>query len=84
MIDWTRAVLDVQVTHRALQRGVAQEHLEGAKVRIALQQVSREAVAQRVRRHGLGDARLSRRPNQCGVDHDHLLAVTGFARSRPS
>src|SRR5205809_5498800 len=41
--------------------GVTQHHLHGAQVRPALQQVARETVAQRVRRHALAQPRPARR-----------------------
>src|SRR3954466_624179 len=46
---------DARIERRGLELGVPEQHLDHADVDVLLQQVSREAVAQRVRRDPLGD-----------------------------
>src|SRR3954452_6834818 len=46
---------DTRIERRGLELGVPEQHLDHADVDVLLQQVSREAVAQRVRRDPLGD-----------------------------
>jgi hypothetical protein len=53
----TAAVEDVGVDHRGRDVAVVQELLDGANVVAVLEEVRNEAVAQRVARGALGDAR---------------------------
>src|SRR3954453_9879453 len=46
---------DARIERRGLELGVPEQELDNAEVLVLVQQVSREAVAQRVRRDPLGD-----------------------------
>ena len=52
---------DAGVERRGLQFGVAEQDLDHANVDVLFEQMRREAVPQRMRRHPLGDARRLRR-----------------------
>src|SRR5271157_1508635 len=76
---------NVQVAGRGLQTAVAQQQLDGAKVRTGFQQMGGETVAQRMRRNLLGQTGsangIVKSPPQ-GVAADGLVRV--FAWKEPS
>ena len=68
------AIQDVGVDHRGLQVAMAEQLLHGADVVAALEQMGREAVAQRVAARALGEPRLAHRARHRAL-HGRLVEM---------